>query len=253
MSEDIEKLKDAIGYTFRHKELAREALTHRSYAAEARLDYDNQRLEFLGDAVLEIILSERLYRQYPNSPEGELTQMRSAIVRESSLAQLARHLSLGEFLLLGHGEQEADGKERASTLADLYEAMLGAIYLDGGFEAAANFVNRLADVYFPSPLGILESINPKGELQEYTQRRFSVTPEYTVLGVSGPEHQPCFSVKVSAAGCEALGEAASRKGAERAAAGELLKRFLREEEADSAKKAPDPSFSAPAAAKEKAQ
>ena len=157
MAEDIEKLKIIINYTFNERSLLRQALTHRSKAVEAHLDYDNQRLEFLGDAVLEIILSEHLYRKFPRAQEGMLTQIRSAMVQQDTLAALARKMNLGAFILLGNGEIENDGANRDSTLADLFESVLGAVYLDGGLEAARQLVigQPLALEEHPYPLHFL--------------------------------------------------------------------------------------------------
>jgi ribonuclease-3 len=143
MAKDIETLKQKINYDFKDKALLREALTHRTYAVENSLDYDNQRLEFLGDAVLEIVLSEHLFKLYPEAKEGELTKMRSAMVNQNSLATLARNIKLGAFMITGKGEKENGGSERASTLSDLFEALIGAFYLDADLETVKGFVLEL--------------------------------------------------------------------------------------------------------------
>ena len=222
MPEDIAKLKYSLGYSFRDISILREALTHRSYAAENNLKYDNQRLEFLGDAVLEIVLTEHLFRLYPEADEGLMTKMRSALVRQDSLAQIARKLHFGDFLITGKGELESGGNQRESTLADLFEAILGAFYLDGGFEPVRTFLIKQFTEEFPEPVSMLTHINPKGILQEYSQRKWNCAPIYTVLNISGPEHNPCFQVQVSVGGIVALGNAHNRRQAESQAAREAI-------------------------------
>ncbi len=231
MPQDIEKLKKIFSYpSGATGAILREALTHRSYAVENGLDYDNQRLEFLGDAVLEIILTDHLYHRFPDADEGELTRMRSGLVRESALAALARKLELGSYLLTGKGEQEAGGAERDSTLADLFEAVLGAAYLETGYEKLRPLLIDLFDREFPDPRRMLVHINPKGALQELSQGRWGEQPEYRVLSVTGPEHLPTFEVEVRLHGHVALGRAAGRKSAESMAARELLEYFQHHEE-----------------------
>ncbi|QSH41711.1 ribonuclease III [Lentisphaerota bacterium ZTH] len=222
MAEDIEKFKRQIGYNFKNKALLREALTHRTYAVENDLKYDNQRLEFLGDAVLEIILSEFLYNLYPDAAEGEMTKMRSAMVNQDSLAILARKLDLGKFLLAGKGETESGGCERDSTLSDLFEAVIGAFYLDAGFDKVKTFIVDLFKKEFPQPDKLLLGLNPKGLLQEYSQKKWGEAPVYEVLSVSGPDHSPLFEVEVKVAQISATGQASSRKNAESQAAKNAL-------------------------------
>jgi ribonuclease-3 len=214
MPEDIQKLKNTIKYDFKNKALLREALTHRTYAVENSLNYDNQRLEFLGDAVLEIILSEYLFQLYPDSREGELTKMRSAMVNQSSLATLARKLDLGNYMIVGKGEKENGGIERASTLSDLFEALLGAMYMDSDLDTVRAFVLRLVKEEFPEPEKLLIDLNPKGILQEYSQKEWNEPPEYTILSVSGPDHAPSFNVEVKVGEHSARGSASNRKQAE---------------------------------------
>ncbi|MCQ2378776.1 MAG: ribonuclease III, partial [Victivallaceae bacterium] len=137
---NLGRLREKLGFRSETPAYLAEALTHRSYAVEHGTRCDNQRLEFLGDAVLEIVLSEYLFSLYPDAPEGELTKMRSALARESTLAQIAAEMELGSFLKVGRGEAESGGERRASTLADLFEAVLGALYLDAGFDAARRFI-----------------------------------------------------------------------------------------------------------------
>ncbi|MDD5597410.1 MAG: ribonuclease III [Victivallaceae bacterium] len=214
MPEDIEKLKFKIGHDFKNKQLLREAMTHRTYAVENSLPYDNQRLEFLGDAVLEIILSEHLFLSYPDAREGELTKMRSAMVNQNSLARLARNIELGSFMITGKGEKESGGCDRDSTLSDLFEALLGAFYLDTDLETVKTFVVRLVENEFPEPEKMLLDLNPKGILQEYSQKKWNSPPVYEILSVSGPDHAPVFTVEVIVDQLRASGTASSRKQAE---------------------------------------
>lgn len=229
MARNLEELKQALGFAGPWTKRLEEAMTHRSYAVENNLDYDNQRLEFLGDAVLEIILTEYLFNLYPDAPEGEMTKMRSALVREPALARLARKLRLGDYLRTGRGEHDAGGADRDSTLADLFEAVLGAFYLDAGFDAVRDFMLKLAQEEFPDPRSLLTTLNPKGLLQEYSQRRWGTTPEYSVLHTSGPEHLPIYDVEVRLRGFVAAGRAASRKHAESEAAKNLYQFLVKQE------------------------
>ncbi len=226
---DIENLKTALGFDGPWSHRLTEALTHRSYAVENNLNYDNQRLEFLGDAVLEIVLTEYLFSLYPDADEGVMTKIRSALVREPTLAKLARILSLGDYLLTGRGELESGGTDRDSTLADLFEAILGALYLDAGFEHARKFILELFRRHYPDPRVLLTEINPKGLLQEFSQRHWGETPDYTVLRQTGPEHLPHYEVEVRLHNFVALGRGASRRHAESDAARSLYA-FLAEHE-----------------------
>jgi len=214
MPEDIEKLKFKIGHDFKNKQLLREAMTHRTYAVENSLPYDNQRLEFLGDAVLEIILSEHLFLLYPDAREGELTKMRSAMVNQNSLARLARNIELGGFMITGKGEKESGGCDRDSTLSDLFEALIGAFYLDTDLETVKTFIVKLIEDEFPEPEKLLLDLNPKGILQEYSQKKWNSPPIYEILSVSGPDHAPVFTVEVIVDQLRASGTASSRKQAE---------------------------------------
>ncbi len=230
MSGDIEQLKKLLKAEFRSDRFLKEALTHRSYAVENGIQYDNQRLEFLGDAVLEIILTEYLFHRYPDADEGKLTRMRSGLVQESALATLARSMSLGSLLLTGKGEREANGQERDSTLADLFEAVIGAFYLEGGFESVRPFLLGLVQELFPDPENMLHDINPKGALQELSQSRWNKQPVYRVVNISGPEHRPVYEVEVSLLDFTAAGKAAGRKAAETQAARQMLT-FLKNQSA----------------------
>ena len=229
--EDIEKLKYNINYQFKKRKLLKEALTHRSYAVEKGLKYDNQRLEFLGDAVLEIITTEHLFNKYPHMPEGELTKMRSALVQGETLAEVARQIKLGDFIFLGKGEQGANGHHRNSTLADAFEALIGALYLDGGNEIAKKFVLNIIEKHLPSPVELLLSLNPKGILQEFCQKKWGSAPFYPLISIEGPDHDKIYTVAVAIEEKTiATGIASKRKNAESEAAKAALKVFNKDGE-----------------------
>ena len=187
---DIKKFQEVIGYHFHDEKLLRQALTHSSFANEKHLKKhsDNERLEFLGDAVLEIISSEFLYKEYPDKPEGELTKLRASIVCEPTLALCTKDIALGEYLLLGKGEDQTGGRGRKSILSDALEAVIGAIYLDGGFANAKEFVKSFI-------LNDLESkqlfYDSKTILQEVVQAAHKEVV-YEIIGESGPEHDKDF-------------------------------------------------------------
>ena len=204
-----------------------EAATHRTYAVENDLGFDNQRLEFLGDAVLEIILSDHLISAYPDAAEGELSQMRAALACEPALAALARKFDLGPALRIGRGEAESGGIRRDSTLADLFEAAAGACYLELGFEKTRELFLEIFRTEYPDPRRLLEKSNPKGLLQEYSQLRRE-TPHYAVLWIEGPPHHPSYVVEARVFGVAAVGRGRSRKQAEMAAAERLYRYFQTE-------------------------
>ena len=222
MASDIAQFGRAAGYEFKNREFLKEALTHRSYASEAQLPYDNQRLEFLGDAVVEIILSEYIFSLLPRSREGIMTKLRSALAQEPALAAMARACSLGEFLLMGRGEKESGGAERDSILCDLFEAVAGAIYLDGGLDSAREFVLRSVELTFPEPLRLLVMLNPKGTLQEYAQNRWGAQPEYAIVEQYGPDHLKTFVCEAAIAGYRATGAGSGRRPAESDAARKII-------------------------------
>jgi ribonuclease-3 len=223
-------LQTRLGYTFRDEGLLRLALTHPSVAHEGGAPVPhNQRLEFLGDAVLQLILTHELYEKFPAFDEGPLTKGRAKLVNRRTLAEQARALDVGTHLILSRGEETSGGRERASTLADAFEALLGAIFLDGGFDAARQFVSREFGAAF-GKLSVPPTIeNPKGELQELLQSRSPEAPEYHVLSATGPDHDRVFECVVQHAGVElARGSGKSKKAAESDAARAALKK-LREE------------------------
>lgn len=222
MSDPV-KLQNRIHYTFRDPELLKAALTHRSFATENHLEYSNQRLEFLGDAVLQIILTEYLFHRYRDFQEGELTKLRSALANQDILAEFARDIELGDALLLGHGERETGGACRDSTVSDAMEALLGAMFLDSSLEQVRSFFLGLMLEKYPDPSLLLLSINPKGALQELTQKKYGEPPVYRVIDLSGPDHQPVYTVEVSIRNHPvARATGAKRKTAESNAAQKVL-------------------------------
>jgi ribonuclease-3 len=194
MPKSLEKI---IAYKFANSLLLAEALTHPSLAYETqRPHFDNQRLEYLGDAVLQLILTDKLYRAYTAFGEGRLTKIRSRLVSRDALWRFARQIELSDFLLLGKGEEASGGKERASNLADAYEALIGAIYLDGGFEAAKVFVLSQCGSAIDEAASEPDEENPKGRLQELLQAISPTSPSYRILQQEGPDHAKTFEVCV---------------------------------------------------------
>jgi len=211
-------LMRALGYHFRDEALLRRALTHPSMGKE-----DNQRLEFLGDAVLQYLMSDRLYRDYPEEREGALTHQRALLVCEAALSQVAARLKIGEALIMDRGEAQTGGREKPSVLCDAMEAVLAAVYLDGGMEAARGVVERC----WPSPEDVHRPMqDSKGLLQEYLQRDGGETPIYEIIGQSGPPHDPHFEAEVIHEGrALARGQGHTKKQAEQAAALAALKKL----------------------------
>lgn len=216
----IPKSAGSLGYQFRDENLLRLALTHPSVAHESgTATAHNQRLEFLGDAVLGLVLTQKLYEEFPGFDEGPLTKARAKLVNRQALAGRARSLGLGEHLILSRGEESSGGRERSSALADAYEALLGAIFLDGGFEAARKFILKEFSGAFDELAAHPLIENPKGELQELLQSRSAKAPEYQTVQISGSDHEPLFECAVFHDGAElARGKGKSKKAAESAAA-----------------------------------
>lgn len=221
----MQPLESRIEFKFRNSLLLAEALTHPSLAYESHnTHFDNQRLEFLGDAVIQLIITEELYSRFSEFPEGRLTKLRSRLVSRNALAKLANDICLGDYLLLGKGEEASGGRRRHSTLADAFEALMGAVYLDAGQQAVrgvllgliADEMERLED----SP----EEKNPKGELQELLQALHPEAPHYEIVSESGPDHRRVFQSQVSWRGqVLASGKGKSKKEAEIRAAAEALR------------------------------
>jgi len=227
---DLAELQQRLGHNFRDEALLRLAFTHPSIAHDANAPLPhNQRLEFLGDSVLGLILSRALYEKFPDADEGALTKSRAKLVNAAALAAHGRTLGLGAHLILSRGEENTGGRERTSALTDAFEALLGAIFMDGGFDAAREFVLRefAAEIReLDLPAGI---DNPKGELQELLQAKSPVAPEYEFIAASGPDHDRVFECAVKHAGAElARGTGKSKKAAESAAALAALEKLRAE-------------------------
>jgi ribonuclease-3 len=224
---DLAELQLRIGHRFCDEGLLRLALTHPSVAHEQNIPSPhNQRLEFLGDAILGAVLSQQLYEKFPGADEGLLTKSRAKLVNAVSLAAHGRALNLGAYLVLSRGEENSGGRARSSTLADAFEALLGAIFLDGGYDAARQFImQEFAADY--AELALPEGIeNPKGELQELLQARSPNAPVYQLISAEGPDHDRNFVCAVLHDGVElAQGAGKSKKAAESDAALAALKKL----------------------------
>lgn len=219
----IKDLETAIGYRFKNITLLQNALAHSSYANERWHDSlkSNERLEFLGDSILGMAVAEYLYRNFPDRPEGELTRMRADMVCETSLAAVADKIGLGAHLLLGHGEERFGGRQRASILADAVESVIAACFLDGGMEAARDFVSKY--ILTEVPVKQMHNADYKTALQELVQQKKDQVLTYELIGESGPDHDKQFRVQVLLNGAP-IGEGAgrSKKRAEQDAAHNAL-------------------------------
>jgi len=222
--EKLAELERKLGYSFKDKGLLKRALIHRSFAFEKETGENYEVLEFLGDAVIGLIVSEELIKRFPEKSEGELSQIRSFLVSEPSLSELAKTIDLGKFLYLGRGEKRSGGSRKSSLLCDVFEAVFGALYLDAGFEKAKEvfkkkFLNKLWE--------ILENAvtykDFKSYLQEITQKEFKELPSYTLLEAEGPEHEKTFKVECRVRDLRTVGTGRSKKAAEQEAAKEMLK------------------------------
>lgn len=218
---DLKQLQKNMGYVFKDENLLEKALIHPSYLNEMHVEriYSNQRLEFFGDSVLSLAVSEYIFKNLKSFPEGKLTELRAKVVCESSLAKMAEKLDVGSYLFLGRGEQMSGGDKRPSTLSDAMEAIIAAVYLDGGFECARELVmsGLREDIdAFAEDTGVV--INYKSHLQEFVQAR-GINITYELLGEEGPEHSKTFSVRVVADGVfHTPGKGSSKKKAEQEAA-----------------------------------
>lgn len=218
----LTELEEKIGYQFREQGLLRQALTHSSFANEKHMKKlsDNERLEFLGDAVLEVVSSEFLYKKYRDLPEGDLTKLRASIVCEPTLALCTRDIDLGKYLYLGKGEDQTGGRGRKSVLSDALEAVIGAIYLDGGFVPARDFIHRfiLTDIEHKKLF-----YDSKTILQEVVQGNYEESLHYELIGEEGPDHDKRFLVE-AVIGNQAIGKGSghTKKAAEQEAAYQAL-------------------------------
>lgn len=212
-------LQRTLDYTFQDAGLFEQALTHRSASGAS-----NERLEFLGDAVLDTVVSEVVFRAFPNAPEGDLSRLRSYLVKDSALADLAVDLGLGDLLILGSGERKTGGHRRASILADALEALFGAVYLDAGFETSRALIDKAFGRRFfelPDPKKLRD---PKTRLQEWLQARQFALPDYSLVEIRGEAHRQCFEVRCSVDGFETTttGSGPSRRQAEQKSARAML-------------------------------
>jgi ribonuclease-3 len=217
-------LERKLGYSFKNRDLLRRALIHRSFAFEKETGENYEVLEFLGDAVIGLIVSEELIKRFPDKSEGELSQIRAFLVSEPSLSKLARTINLGDFLYLGKGEKRTGGKEKDSILCDVFESVFGALYLDAGFEKARKvfkekFLNKLWEILEKA----VTYKDFKSYLQEITQREYKLLPQYRVVKAEGPEHDKTFTVECTVNQLKTYGVGKSKKAAEQEAAKEMLK------------------------------
>lgn len=216
---DLDDLQSRLGYRFKDLRHLESALTHRSMGP-----LHNERLEFLGDSIVNFVVAEALFRRYPEAQEGKLTRMRASLVRGQSLSQLARRLQLGETIRLGSGERKSGGRRRDSILADAMEAVIGAIFLDSGMAACQSCITTWLESELASVNPNQVDKDPKTALQEWLQREKKELPVYRVLEVLGPAHQQTFRVQVQVDGLDQypVGTGASRREAEQAAAADAL-------------------------------
>ncbi|WP_157770847.1 ribonuclease III [Pyrinomonas methylaliphatogenes] len=231
---ELRELEDHIAYRFNDRSILERAVTHRSWAhehvrpgeAEKARALHNEALEFVGDSVLGLIIAEHLFRSYPDLTEGELSRMKHRLVSATTLARAAERLRLGEFLRFGRGEEKTGGRRKHALLADAFEAVLGAIYIDGGLSAASKFVLRALEPELArvSP-ETAAAADYKTMLQELLQAKQQPTPQYSVVEVSGPPHRRCFRVEVRWDGGCAQGEGRSIKAAEMEAARRALEQL----------------------------
>jgi ribonuclease III len=240
MSESrLEELEQATGYRFRQPELVERALTHRSAVPEdaaTRIGKDNEQLEYLGDAVLGMLVSEYLTGTFERWTEGQLSKSRARLVNAASLYNAARRLDLGNYLRLGKGEEKTGGREKPALLADAFEALVAAIYLDGGLTAAREFVKRtLLDIAIELEANQLEWSDHKSALQEFLQARALPSARYAVVQEAGPDHRKTFWIQVDVPGLvNAIGTGSNKKEAEQSAAAQALE-LLRTDETSKAK------------------
>ncbi len=227
MENNLAEFENKIGIKFQDQNLLKQVFVHRSYLNEnIGFDLDhNERLEFLGDAVLELIVTEYLYHKYPN-PEGEMTNWRSALVKGEMLAHIATDLEIGNYLFLSHGESKSGGKARQIILANTFEALIGAMYLDQGTKVTKTFIENFIIIKLPEILEKELFLDPKSKLQELSQERDGITPIYRVLAEYGPDHAKSFSVGVfSHDKLIGEGSGSSKQAAEQSAATSALERW----------------------------
>lgn len=233
MEIDLDKLESLVGHHFTDRSLAFQALTHPSFKHEQAGDEDYQRLEFLGDAVLGMLLAEKLYARFPDANEGNLSRIRAKLAGQDSLAAIARATGLGQFIRLGRGEQQTIGRDKDSILADVLESLIAAVFLDDGLESARRLVNHLFMSALDPKESLLKLNDPKSELQELVSLKHLSPPVYKLIEESGPAHSRWYRFQVWVAD-EAVGEGEgrSKKNAQQAAATQALDRFFAASELD---------------------
>jgi ribonuclease-3 len=223
----LKPLEEAIGYHFKNPELLKEALSHKSFAAERQSEVCNERLEFLGDSILAAVVAHQLYADYPQDEEGSLSKKKSQLVSRTSLSHWAQELNLGTYMYLGIGEESSGGRHRQSLLSNALEAIIGALYLDGGYQAAGRFVRH----WCMGRHGHLKENDYKSHLQELLQKRYKIPPTYETTQAVGPDHDKTFEVLVKL-GRRILGQGKgkSKKDAEQSAARNALEALPMREE-----------------------
>ena len=223
--DDIKNLQKSLDYQFKNKDLIIEALTHKSYKKQ----YNNERLEFLGDAVLDLIIGEYLFKKFPTVDEGELSKLRASLVNEKGLEKLAKKINLGKYIFISLAEENNNGRDKPSLLSNAFEAVIGAIYLESGLNKATEIVLKLLEEVYPQI--DLKSIfkDYKTTLQELTQAEFGTTPEYTMLRTFGPDHKKEFEIEVGIKEKKfAVAKGKSKKDAQQKAAKKALEILLKE-------------------------
>ncbi len=222
----LQKLGERLGYTFQQEALILEALTHKS----CKKSFNNERLEFLGDAVLDLIVGEYLFKKFPNVNEGDLSKLRASLVNEKGFQKLANSISLGDYIHISSAEENNDGRSKASICSNAFEALIGAIYLESGLEKAQEVSLRLLEEAYPKI--DLESVfrDYKTTLQEITQARMGVTPEYIVISATGPDHKKEFEVMIKVAGKELSTAKGNSKKVAHQEAARLALEVLKKEE-----------------------
>ena len=227
-SDRLARVQESLGYLFKQPELLLEALTHKSFSNEnpESISACNERLEFLGDAILDLVVSQRSFIDYPDLPEGELTRVRAELVRERNLAEIARRIDLGSCLRMGKGERRSGGEQKSSLLANAVEAVFGALFLDGGYESARSIIEKFFLPEIPLAVNKKFDVDYKTNLQELCQRVHRQTPDYVLVDESGPDHQRHYTVEVRLRGKKvACGEGRSKKLAEQDAARGALEKL----------------------------
>ncbi len=223
----LDKLQIILKVKLKNRNLLFRALTHRSYVNEFGSDIrDNERLEYLGDSVLGLVVNEYLFKNYEEYPEGNLAKIKSAVVSEATLSRVAKEMNLGSFIFMGKGEEQSGGRDRSSILANTLEAVIGAIYLDLGLKESRRFVLSLLKKHIERIDGLTYLRDPKTTLQEYVQKKYKERPVYEVVEERGPDHQKTFIIRLVVNGKEVtIGEGTSKRKAEMSAASEALKRI----------------------------